>query len=589
MTRKASAGPLTFVVQKHAARRLHYDFRLEVDGVLKSWPIPNGPSYTHGERRLAVMTEDHPLDYATFEGVIPKGEYGGGQVIVWDAGIYAPEDDDGQPVLRSRARPRRWCARASRQGKLTVFVYGRKLRGAWTLVHTQDKNWLFLKKDDSFADANHDVLAEDASILSGLTIDDLKAGRLPDRPRRSSRCCSSRSTCPGARRGPLPKMLSPMLPSLAEKAVFESATGCSSPSWTAIGSSPRSRTARSAWRRAADSIARPNTRGWSKRCASSRTAMPIFDGEIVALDEHGRAVVPVAAEPGQRAAPVPGVLRVRSAVSRRLRPARRAARTAQSAAGQQPGADARRAGAHGRRVPRARHRAVRGGARRTAWRASSPSGATVATRRASAPTRGSRSRRPTATSSSSAATRAGSGAREKHVRLAGGGLLQARRHEADVRRPRRLGLRRSDAADAARAHASACGRDESPFDDEVPRFGMWRRPGKAEGPITWVRAGPGGAGEVRRADVGRDPARAGLHGPARRQGGARRGETSRSWRRPRRRRNRTLLQEAKLAELVAATRARTPAKSSRWRSTATRSPSATSTKSSGRRTASSAR
>src|SRR5450631_1474245 len=123
---EAETGPLTFVVQKHAARRLHYDFRLEVDGVLKSWPIPNGPSYTHGERRLAVMTEDHPLAYATFEGVIPRGEYGGGHVIVWDAGIYAPEDKHGQPCFDSELAEA-LVRKGIDQGKLTVFLHGRKL------------------------------------------------------------------------------------------------------------------------------------------------------------------------------------------------------------------------------------------------------------------------------------------------------------------------------------------------------------------------------------------------------------------------------------------------------------------------------
>src|SRR3954452_20201909 len=125
------SGPLTFVVQKHAARRLHYDFRLEADGVLKSWPIPNGPSYTHGERRLAVMTEDHPLDYGTFEGVIPKGEYGGGQVIVWDRGIYAPEEH-GKPCF-DRARAEMLVRKGIEEGKLGVFLQGEKLRSGWTL------------------------------------------------------------------------------------------------------------------------------------------------------------------------------------------------------------------------------------------------------------------------------------------------------------------------------------------------------------------------------------------------------------------------------------------------------------------------
>jgi bifunctional non-homologous end joining protein LigD len=279
-------GPLTFVVQKHAARRLHYDFRLEVDGVLKSWPIPNGPSYTHGERRLAVMTEDHPLDYATFEGVIPKGEYGGGQVIVWDAGIYAPEDRSGGPCF-DRQRAEALVRKGIKDGKLTIFLHGRKLRGGWTLVHTKDKNWLFLKKDDAFADANHDVIAEDASVQSGLTIEDLKEGRLPDRATQRSPLQLDPAQASGARRGSLPRMLSPMLPSLAEKPF-------SNPNWLfepkldgyrVLATIERGEVRLSS-RRGLDCTSEYSWLVEALRQQPAREA--IVDGEIVALDEQGR-------------------------------------------------------------------------------------------------------------------------------------------------------------------------------------------------------------------------------------------------------------------------------------------------------------
>src|SRR5687767_12990646 len=128
-----SAGN-SFVIQKHAARRLHYDFRLELDGVLLSWSVPKGPSLSPNEKRLAVRTEDHPLDYASFEGIIPAGEYGGGAVIVWDHGVWRPEGD-----------PRAGLAK----GRLTFELRGDKLAGSWHLVRTRggdDKheNWLLL-------------------------------------------------------------------------------------------------------------------------------------------------------------------------------------------------------------------------------------------------------------------------------------------------------------------------------------------------------------------------------------------------------------------------------------------------------------
>src|SRR5687767_1995142 len=144
-SRSRRSGPLLFVVQKHAARRLHYDFRLELDGVLKSWAVPKGPSLNPADKRLAVMVEDHPLDYASFEGVIPRGQYGAGQVIVWDAGIYAP--DEGGATFEDRALSEKQIHDGLKKGKLSFTLRGKKLHGSWTLVKSRrsENEWLLIK------------------------------------------------------------------------------------------------------------------------------------------------------------------------------------------------------------------------------------------------------------------------------------------------------------------------------------------------------------------------------------------------------------------------------------------------------------
>ncbi len=154
-----------YVIQKHAASRLHYDFRLELDGVLLSWSVPKGPSLAPTERRLAVRTEDHPLDYADFEGIIPAGQYGGGTVVVWDRGTWEPEGD---------------AQAAMAKGRLTFTLHGDKLRGRWHLVRTKAQGkqeaWLLFKGRDAAADDELDIVADQpASVISGRTIDEVAA------------------------------------------------------------------------------------------------------------------------------------------------------------------------------------------------------------------------------------------------------------------------------------------------------------------------------------------------------------------------------------------------------------------------------
>jgi bifunctional non-homologous end joining protein LigD len=207
-------------VQKHDARRLHYDLRLELDGVLKSWAVTRGPSLVPGEKRLAVHTEDHPMEYLTFEGVIPKGEYGGGTMIVWDQGRWTPLGD----VHKGYAK-----------GHLDFTLEGERLNGRWHLVRMRQRprekkeQWLLLKGDDEFArKAGGPELTDEelTSVLSGRTNDELAAANAvrEDHAARAKVVASgakpspSLARVPGAKKAILPVFLEPSLATLAEKA-----------------------------------------------------------------------------------------------------------------------------------------------------------------------------------------------------------------------------------------------------------------------------------------------------------------------------------------------------------------------------------
>src|SRR5262245_51577568 len=199
----ARRGPLLFVIQKHAARRLHYDFRLELDGVLKSWAVPKGPSLDPNDKRLAVEVEDHPFDYGSFEGWIPEKEYGAGNVIVWDCGVYSPDEDDKYSFGDRREAEDR-LRKELKDGKLSFFLCGEKLKGSYTLVRTkQTKQWLLIKHRDRFAQSN-DVLAKARSVLSDVSLDDMSAEDMPKR-------LDASMLGPTGPAEALPKTLSPML------------------------------------------------------------------------------------------------------------------------------------------------------------------------------------------------------------------------------------------------------------------------------------------------------------------------------------------------------------------------------------------
>jgi bifunctional non-homologous end joining protein LigD len=160
-----SIHDLLYVIQKHRASQLHYDFRLEFKGVLLSWAIPKGPSLDPSVKRLAMQVEDHPLEYGNFEGVIPEGEYGGGTVMVWDNGVWIPESDNVEAAIE--------------KGDLKFTLEGKKLRGSWVLVRTRgfgskpDKSWLLIKHRDKYASDKDITVSQPRSVLSKRLLADI--------------------------------------------------------------------------------------------------------------------------------------------------------------------------------------------------------------------------------------------------------------------------------------------------------------------------------------------------------------------------------------------------------------------------------
>ncbi len=216
--KRGKQGALQYCIQKHDATRLHYDFRLELDGTLKSWAIPKGPSLDPKARRLAVHVEDHPLEYATFEGSIPEGHYGAGDVIVWDRGVWVPQGDPEEGY---------------RKGKLKFALEGEKLSGSWNLVRTRmdgnKEQWFLIKSNDETArsEGEYDIVREQPdSVLSDRTLIPRQRGKAkaeaaakpaktPAR-RRSRKAEEPATTLSGARPAPLPQSLKPQLATLVE-------------------------------------------------------------------------------------------------------------------------------------------------------------------------------------------------------------------------------------------------------------------------------------------------------------------------------------------------------------------------------------
>jgi bifunctional non-homologous end joining protein LigD len=271
-------GDRVFVVQKHAATRLHYDLRLEVDGVLKSWAVPKGPSMNPGDKRLAVQVEDHPFEYRKFEGSIPRGQYGGGEVIIWDQGAYAPEG-----ALSARDQLAR--------GELKFQLHGEKLRGSFVLVRLRKAGakheWLLIKHRDSFADARWDAEQHAESVVSGRTLEDIAKGRPASREHRVADASALR----GAAKAPMPKMPGGVRATLAElkEKPFSDPDWIFEIKWDGVRAIAEIKDGKTTlWARSGRDVTREYPE-FKDLAGKFRVTNAIVDGEIVTLDEKGRS------------------------------------------------------------------------------------------------------------------------------------------------------------------------------------------------------------------------------------------------------------------------------------------------------------
>jgi bifunctional non-homologous end joining protein LigD len=269
-----------FVVQKHDARRLHYDFRLEIDGVLKSWAVPKGPSLNPADKRLAMQTEDHPLGYAGFEGVIPEGQYGAGPVMVWDQGTFEPEG--GLPASQQLGR-----------GDLKFTLRGGKLRGSFVLVRLrqpqkeQGKPWLLIKHKDAVADPNWNIDDHDGSVLTGRTLKEIEDG-LPSSGAAAELVQTSPAELEGARRAAMPKQLEPMLATL-DTTPFSDPEWLFEIKWDGIRALAWVEEGRLEMRARSGRVITSQYPELAELPQRVRGRRALLDGEIVALDENGHS------------------------------------------------------------------------------------------------------------------------------------------------------------------------------------------------------------------------------------------------------------------------------------------------------------